>query len=77
MNHQDKYIQRLKSKKEDTLQIEQGETLGAEREVVQSGCSSFEANSSGADVVETVLEEVYFEIALLFQCLNLLQRHLL
>lgn len=42
------------------------QTLGAEGEVVEGIGSDLKTSGGGADVVEAVLEEIHFQIGLLF-----------
>ena len=50
---------------------------GAEGEVVEGGGGQFEAGGGGADVVQGVVQEIDFQISLLFHCLELLHAQLL
>uniref|UniRef100_A0A0D3E1M2 Uncharacterized protein n=1 Tax=Brassica oleracea var. oleracea TaxID=109376 RepID=A0A0D3E1M2_BRAOL len=51
--------------------------LRSKREVVESSRGGLEAGVGCADVVETVLQEVHFEIRLLLQRFQLIDSHLL
>lgn len=50
-------------------------TGGAEGEVVEGGGSDLEASGGGANVSETILEKINFEIGLFLNCLQLLHTH--
>ena len=52
-------------------------SVGAEREIVECGGGEVEARCGSANVAETVLKKVDFEIRLLFQRLQLLHAQLL